>query len=211
MPELEHLPEDHIYQAYGMYLLSSQHRLIRRLKRVYEPSIHGNKMWKASFLLMDYLLHNPVRRGVRVMELGCGWGPGAVFCAHRFRVQGDRPRHGQERLSVSRSDGDAERCRSGTAGGQLQQLKEHDAVPPAPPGRRRHLLLGQHGGTALRSWLGRAMASGVKRIVLDGPRSADVLRACRSLRQGRIGGPRSRSGTPWSRRGRRARCWKCVL
>ena len=87
MPELEHLPEEHIYQAYGMYLLSSQHRLIRRLKRVYEPSIHGNKTWRASFLLMDYLLHNPVRRGMRVMELGCGWGPGAVFCARRFKAR----------------------------------------------------------------------------------------------------------------------------
>ena len=84
MPELERLPEEHIYRAYGIYLLSSQHRLIRRLKRVYEPSIHGNKAWRASFLLMDYLLHHPVRRGVRAMELGCGWGPGAVFCAKRF-------------------------------------------------------------------------------------------------------------------------------
>ena len=84
MPELERIPEEHIYRAYGIYLLTSQHRLIRRLKRAYEPSIHGNKAWKASFLMMDYLLHNPPRRGVRMMELGCGWGPGAVFCAHRF-------------------------------------------------------------------------------------------------------------------------------
>ena len=87
MPELERLPEEHIYQAYGIYLLTSQHRLIRRLKRVYEPSIHGNRAWKASFLLMDYLLHNPLRRGARVMELGCGWGPAAVFCARRFNAK----------------------------------------------------------------------------------------------------------------------------
>ena len=87
MPELERIPEEHIYRAYGIYLLTSQHRLIRRLKRAYEPSIHGNKAWKASFLMMDYLLHNPPRRGVRMMELGCGWGPGAVFCAHRFRAK----------------------------------------------------------------------------------------------------------------------------
>ncbi len=87
MPALERMPEDYIYQAYGIYLLTSQHRLIRRLKRVYEPSIHGNRAWKASFLLMDYLLHNPIRRGIRVMELGCGWGPGAVFCAHRFKAK----------------------------------------------------------------------------------------------------------------------------
>ena len=87
MPELERIPEEHIYRAYGIYLLSSQHRLIRRLKRVYEPAIHGNKAWKASYLLMDYLLHNPPRRGLKVMELGCGWGPGGVFCARRFNAK----------------------------------------------------------------------------------------------------------------------------
>ncbi|MYD97434.1 MAG: SAM-dependent methyltransferase [Gammaproteobacteria bacterium] len=87
MPELERIPEEHIYRAYGIYLLTSQHRLIRRLKRLYEPSIHGNKAWRSSFLLMDYLLHNPPRRGARVMELGCGWGPGAVFCARRFNAR----------------------------------------------------------------------------------------------------------------------------
>ncbi|MCE2459966.1 MAG: hypothetical protein J4F38_04210 [Pseudomonadales bacterium] len=87
MPELETIPEEHIYRAYGIYLLSSQHRLIRRIRRVYEPSIHGNKAWRASFLLMDYLLHNPPRRGVRVMELGCGWGPSGVFCARRFKAR----------------------------------------------------------------------------------------------------------------------------
>lgn len=87
MPALERMPEEHIYQAYSVYLLTSQHRLIRRLKRAYEPSIYGNKTWKASFLLMDYLLHNPPRRGARGLELGCGWGPGAVFCARRFKAK----------------------------------------------------------------------------------------------------------------------------
>ena len=87
MPQLERMPEAHIYQAYGIYLLTSQHRLIRRLKRVYAPAIHGNKTWRASFLLMDYLLHNPPRRGTRTMELGCGWGQAAVFCARRFKAK----------------------------------------------------------------------------------------------------------------------------
>lgn len=87
MPELERLPEPHIYRAYGIYLLTSQHRIIRRLKRVYEPTIHGNKAWRASFLLMDYLLHHPVRSRAKVMEIGCGWGPCGVFCARRFQAK----------------------------------------------------------------------------------------------------------------------------
>lgn len=87
MPQLERMPEAHVYQAYGIYLLTSQHRLIRRLKRVYAPAIHGNKAWRSSFLLMDYLLHNPPHEQMRTMELGCGWGAALVFCARRFKAQ----------------------------------------------------------------------------------------------------------------------------
>jgi predicted nicotinamide N-methyase len=84
MPKLERLPESHIYQAYGVYLLEPKHRLIRRLKKAYQPSVHGHKTWSASFLLMDYLQHEPLARRARVLEIGCGWGPGSVFCAKRF-------------------------------------------------------------------------------------------------------------------------------
>lgn len=87
MPKLERLPEPHIYQAYGIYLLESKHRLIRRLKKAYQPSVHGHKTWNASFLLMDYLQHEPLTRQSRVLEIGCGWGPGSVFCASRFNAK----------------------------------------------------------------------------------------------------------------------------
>ena len=33
---------------------------------------------------MDYLEERPIGRGSRVLEVGCGWGPGSVFCASRF-------------------------------------------------------------------------------------------------------------------------------
>ncbi|MEZ5550123.1 MAG: methyltransferase domain-containing protein [Pseudomonadales bacterium] len=87
MPKLETMPEDHMYQAYGIYLLESKHRLIRRLKKAYQPSVHGHKTWNASFLLMDYLQHQPLPKKSRVLEVGCGWGPGAVFCASEFRAK----------------------------------------------------------------------------------------------------------------------------
>ncbi|HEY5678903.1 MAG TPA: methyltransferase [Pseudomonadales bacterium] len=87
MPKLEQLPEPNIYQAYGIYLLESKHRLIRRLKKAYQPSVHGHKTWKASFLLMDYLQHRPIAKKSRVMEIGCGWGPGSIFCAKRFKAR----------------------------------------------------------------------------------------------------------------------------
>ncbi|MFU8815742.1 MAG: class I SAM-dependent methyltransferase [Pseudomonadales bacterium] len=87
MPKLERLPEPNIYQAYGIYLLQSNHRLIRRLKKAYQPSVHGHKTWSASFLLMDYLQHAPLSTRSRVLEIGCGWGPGSVFCASRFKAR----------------------------------------------------------------------------------------------------------------------------
>ena len=87
MPKLERLPEPYIQQAYGVYLLQSQHRLVRSLKKLYEPSVHGHKAWQSSFVLMDYLLHRPFRRGSRVMEIGCGWGPASVFCAKKMNAR----------------------------------------------------------------------------------------------------------------------------
>jgi predicted nicotinamide N-methyase len=87
MPKLDPLPEEHMYQAYGIYLLETKHRLIRRLKKAYQPSVHGHKTWNASFLLMDYLQHHPLKKKAKVLEVGCGWGPGSVYCARRFKAR----------------------------------------------------------------------------------------------------------------------------
>lgn len=87
MPELERMPEAHMYKAYGLYLLQSQHRLIRGLKKLYSPSVHGHKTWGSSFLLMDYLRQYPLARGSHVMEVGCGWGPASIFAAREFKAR----------------------------------------------------------------------------------------------------------------------------
>lgn len=87
MPKLERLPDPNVYKAYGIYLMETRHRLIRRLRKAYQPSVHGHKTWNSSFLLMDYLIHEPLPRKSRVLEIGCGWGPGSIFCARRFKAQ----------------------------------------------------------------------------------------------------------------------------
>ena len=61
---------------------TASHPAIRRLKRqgVY-PSIHGNKLWKSSCLLIDYLnRHRPQHCG-SVIDVGCGWGASGIWCA----------------------------------------------------------------------------------------------------------------------------------
>ena len=84
MPKLQRLPEDHIDFAYGIFLLQGSHRLIKALKRRYQPNVHGTRTWGSAFLLMDYLQENPPAKGRKVMELGCGWGASSVFCAHHY-------------------------------------------------------------------------------------------------------------------------------
>ncbi len=87
MPRLEELDDPHMFEAYGLYLLTSNHRFVRRLKNYYSPSVHGHKTWRSSYLLMDYFGLKPLPRRARVMEVGCGWGPAGIFCAREFQAR----------------------------------------------------------------------------------------------------------------------------
>ena len=85
MPKLQRVPEANVEYAYGVYLLTTKHRLIKALKKRYKPSIHGHRAWGASFLLMDYLRERGMRKGAKAAEIGCGWGGLSVFCAREFK------------------------------------------------------------------------------------------------------------------------------
>ena len=73
-------------RAYGIRVLQSRHPEIRRLKRLHTPSVHGNKHWVSSWLLMDYLRRHPLPERTRVMEIGCGWGLAGIYCAKKFNA-----------------------------------------------------------------------------------------------------------------------------
>ena len=71
--------------AFGIKILNSNHKEIRRLKRDGNVAeLHGNKFWNSSFLIMDYLKRNPPKKKVNVLEIGCGWGLLGIFCAGQF-------------------------------------------------------------------------------------------------------------------------------
>ena len=75
-------------RAYGVKILNSNHAEIRRLKREgHVAEIHGNKFWNSSFLVMDYLKKNPLKKNVRILEIGCGWGLLGIFCARQFNAK----------------------------------------------------------------------------------------------------------------------------
>jgi len=74
--------------VFGVTILTSSHREIRRLGREnIVPSIHGHRFWGSSYLIMDYLIANPLRKGARVLDIGCGWGIGGIFCAREFSAR----------------------------------------------------------------------------------------------------------------------------
>lgn len=66
---------------YGVRAFRPRHHRIRELKRTHAASYHGFRLWPSSWLLMDFLNGQGLRKGARVMELGCGWGLAGIFCA----------------------------------------------------------------------------------------------------------------------------------
>ncbi|MGB2247681.1 MAG: class I SAM-dependent methyltransferase [Alcanivorax sediminis] len=77
--------EPNTIRTRGITLLRSGHKEIRRLKRAnHTPSIHGNKVWNSSFLIMDHLTRRKVTPDQHLLDIGCGWGPLSVFSAKRF-------------------------------------------------------------------------------------------------------------------------------
>lgn len=88
MSKIDSHTNQHIRTAYGVHILTSQHKLIRQIKREEaSPSIHGNKFWGASYLIMDYLSKNPPKSHCKVLELGCGWGLAGIHCAKTYQAQ----------------------------------------------------------------------------------------------------------------------------
>ncbi len=70
--------------AYGITVLKSADARVRKLKTQYEPNIHGNKVWNSSWCIMDFIQQQGLRKGTRVLEAGCGWGPTGIFCAKHY-------------------------------------------------------------------------------------------------------------------------------
>ena len=87
MPKIQRVPEANVEYAYGIYMLTPKHRVIKTLKKRYQPSIHGHKTWGSSFLVMDYLRENGLRKGATALEVGCGWAPLSVHLAHEYKAR----------------------------------------------------------------------------------------------------------------------------
>ena len=68
--------------------LKASHPDVRRLKRQgHHASHHGNKVWRSSFVLIDYLSERDFPAGTRVLDVGCGWGLSGIFMARQFSAE----------------------------------------------------------------------------------------------------------------------------
>ncbi len=82
------MTDKHTREAFGLQILKNSHPDMRHLKRkVGEASLHGTKFWKSTYVLMDYLRECPPEPGSRILEIGCGWGLGGIFCAKEFGAE----------------------------------------------------------------------------------------------------------------------------
>lgn len=74
-------------RAFGLTILPTNHPEVRCLQHeAAQPSLHGQKVWRSSFLLMDYLQRRGIPTRARVLELGCGWGLVGIYCAKTFNA-----------------------------------------------------------------------------------------------------------------------------
>lgn len=78
---------DLVLKYRGVKAFKASHPDIKKLKRKNEaPSIHGNKIWDSSYVLMDFLRRFPPGDELVIMDVGCGWGVLSCFLAKEFHA-----------------------------------------------------------------------------------------------------------------------------
>ena len=88
MSQCKNTPKPHYIEYLGIKALKSSHPGVRKLKRQQQGhSAHGNKVWRSSFVLMDYLTTYPPEQSSRVLDIGCGWGLTSLFLAKQYSDQ----------------------------------------------------------------------------------------------------------------------------
>lgn len=74
-------------RCFGISFYRSRHTLIRQMKRLHSPSSFGHRVWDSSWLLLDYLKTLGVPAGLKIMDVGCGWGLAGIFCARELEAK----------------------------------------------------------------------------------------------------------------------------
>ena len=78
----------HLLSYQDFKALKSTHPSVRKIKRSQQQhSAHGNKVWRSSFVLLDYFSTYPPPSSSKVLDIGCGWGLVGLFLAKKYNAQ----------------------------------------------------------------------------------------------------------------------------
>ena len=69
-------------QAFGLRIPRSADPQLRALRAAHQPTHQGWRLSSSTWLLLSYLEQQQLQ-GLRILEVGCGWGLAGVYCAHR--------------------------------------------------------------------------------------------------------------------------------
>lgn len=76
------------FYVHGVKALKPNHPDVLSLHRQgFEPSDFGSRIWRSSYLLIDYLSRHSLRGTRQAMELGCGWGLAGTYLQKTFDVE----------------------------------------------------------------------------------------------------------------------------
>lgn len=157
-------------RAYGVKILNSNHRDIRQLKREgHVAEIHGNKFWNSSFLIMDYLKkEQPLKKNVRILEIGCGWGLLGIYCAREFNakvtgIDADENVLPYMELHARMNDVKIEGQKMSFQQLTVEKLKSYDVILGAD------ICFWDEMTGMLYNLIGRAMKAGVKQVMISDP------------------------------------------
>ncbi|MFH1057883.1 MAG: methyltransferase domain-containing protein [Pseudomonadota bacterium] len=152
----------------GVSFYRSRHACIRQLKKLHSPSTFGYRVWGSCWLLMDYLKTLGVPAGLRVMEVGCGWGLAGIFCARELGAEVTCVDYDEEVFHYLRLHAELNQVEVATLNKPFEELSTQDLEPV-------DLLIGadicfwDEMPANLLMLIERALACGVLRIIIADP------------------------------------------
>ncbi len=80
--------DPHTREIFGISVRKNSHKDMRKLKqKVGAATIHGNKFWNSTSLMLDYLQAFPPKDATRILEIGSGWGISSIYCAKNYSAK----------------------------------------------------------------------------------------------------------------------------
>ena len=76
------------FYVHGIKALKPNHPEVANLiEEGYQPSDFGSRIWRSSYLLIEYLSRHILSGTRQAMELGCGWGLAGTYLQKTFDVE----------------------------------------------------------------------------------------------------------------------------